>query len=323
MKTRMNSGLGDKAFTQQWLQSLTLVAREPAAQKIKPLLDTINDLSRVHIETDRMLSAQRLWDFGTSEGLESVLSIMPIQQPGWVFDRDDPFVFERTDREEINDFPTWTKCLGAQEGEVSLTAEVASRDWLTRLRQEAVRLQQSLNTAAVPAGMNLRLGCKAVWDLKGWSIRFDQAEWMVLRYDEPFSVTRPEMAEIDECLAWAIANANDTLQPKVVGKCSVDAIAQAWMKCVPQLVQLHERVLVTEAKHYSTWFRRAWACVWAVMYREQNVLRGQANIDVVRQELAACVKDVPRITTWMFVFAKLVCECQLGRGLGISGDYLA
>ena len=94
-----------------------------------------------------------------------------------------------------------------------------------------------------------------------------------------------------------------------------------WIGCVKRLEALHKQILATEAKDYSPWFRRTWACVWTVIYREQNVLRGQANVDVVRSELTACVGTVPRLTTWMFAFAKLVCENQLGRGLGICGDY--
>ena len=88
-----------------------------------------------------------------------------------------------------------------------------------------------------------------------------------------------------------------------------------------RLEHLHKQILTTQANDFAPWFRRTWACVWTVVYREQNVLRGQANVDVVRAELAACVSTVPRLTTWMFVFAKLICENQLGRGLGICGDY--
>ncbi len=61
------------------------------------------------------------------------------------------------------------------------------------------------------------------------------------------------------------------------------------MSCVKRLEPLHKQVLDTHAKEYSAWFRRTWACVWTVVYREQNVLRGNANVDVVRQEMAACV----------------------------------
>ena len=319
----MSSGPSDKAFTQHWLQSLTLVAREPVAQKIKPLLDAIDEISRPGADADRKNCATRLWQFAESEGLRSLMGIVPIQQTNWVFDRDDPFVYRRTARDEIDDLSTWLKCLGLEPNEAALTAEVASRDWLNLARQEAVRQQQSMSTSAIPTGLNLQLPCTALWDLNGWSIRFDQAEWVVIRYDEPFSVERPALQEIDDALAWAIATANDTLLPKFVAKASAEIGAQAWIKCVPRIEPLHQRILVQEVKHTTAWFRRVWACVWAVIYREQNVLRGQANIDVVRQELAVCIKEVPRLTTWMFVFAKLVCESQLGRGLGVSGDYLA
>ena len=319
----MNSAAGQKAFTQTWLQSLTLVARNPIAQGIKPLLDTINDLCQGQADSDRMASAQRLWDFGAAEGLQGVLTIMPVQQPDWLFDRDSSFVFQRTGRDEITDFESWTKCLGLQPNEVSLTAEVTSRDWLSLVRQESVRLQRAMNVAAVPAGKNLRLPCTAAWDLKGWSIRFDQADWVVIRYDEPFTVERPGMEELEETLMWAVAAAHEALIPKSVPPIEVEPSAQPWMSCVKRLEQFHSRVLVQEAAQYAPWFRRVWACVWTVIYREQNVLRGQADIDVVRQELAECVTHAPRLTIWMFAFAKLVCECQLGRGLGISGDYAA
>lgn len=325
----MSSGTTDKSFTQQWLQSLTLAAKEPVAQQIKPLLENINELTRQHGEGDRVNNARRLWDFCAAEGLLALLEIMPVSQPTWVFDRDDNFAYTRRGADQIGapaattglDFDTWTQWVGLQPGKIPLHAEVNSRDWQSILRQEAVRLQQTLNTAAMPAGLTLRLNCHAEWDLKHWAIRFDDAQWMVINYEDPFSVQRPELSQIEEVLLWAAAQAHDALLPK--GKSSTEVGAGPWMNCVPGLKALHERILVKDAKQYSAWFRRVWSCVWTIIYREQNVLRGQANIDVIRQEVATAIKEAPRLTLWMFVYAKLVCECQLGRGLGVSADYLA
>lgn len=325
----MSSGITDKSFTQQWLQSLTLAAKEPVAQQIKPLLETVNELTRQHGEGDRLDLAKRLWEFCSSEGLLGMLEIMPLVQPNWVFDRDDNFAYTRRPADldggsatkPTLDYETWTQWLGLQPCKIPLQAEVNSRDWQSKLRQEAVRLQQTLNTAAMPSGLTLRLNCHAEWDLAHWLIRFDDAQWMVINYEDPFSVERPELAEIEETLMWAIAQAQDALLPK--GKSSTEIGVGPWMNCVPRLQKLHERIMVSDVKQYSAWFRRVWSCVWTVVYREQNVLRGQANIDVVRQEMAAAIKEVPRLTLWMFIFAKLVCECQLGRGLGVSADYLA
>jgi len=317
----MNFGITDKAFTQNWLQSLTQVANEPTAKRIKPLLDTINDLSRMNTESNRLESARKLWDFATTEDLRGMLDIVPIQQPNWIFDRDDPFVYQHQSAEPTADFDSWTKSIGIVPCEIPLVAEVANKDWLSLVRKEAVRLQRPLSTAGMPSGLNLKLPCKAVWDLTGWSIRFDQADWIVLRYEEPFSTERPDLSDFEESLNWTIAKAHESLVPKNAPNCTNVNGAAPWIGCVKRLESFHKQILSTEAKDYSPWFRRTWACVWTVIYREQNVLRGQANVDVVRSELTACVGTVPRLTTWMFAFAKLVCENQLGRGLGICGDY--
>ncbi len=325
----MSSGITDKSFTQQWLQSLTLAAKEPVAQQIKPLLETINELTRQHGEGNRLDAAKRLWDFSKTEGLLALLELMPMQQTNWVFDRDDNFAYNRRVADQPGsaqatstvDYETWTSWLGLAPCRVPMQAEVNSRDWQSLLRQEAVRLQQALNTAAVPAGLTLRLNCHAEWDLSHWLIRFDDAQWMVINYEDPFSVERPALADIDDTLMWTVAAGHEALQPK--SKSTTEVGSAPWMNCVPRLQELHERIIVRDARQYSAWFRRVWACVWTVVYREQNVLRGQANIDVVRQEIATCIKEAPRLTLWMFVLAKLVCECQLGRGLGVSADYLA
>ncbi len=61
IKATMATGFGDKAFTMNWLQALTLAAREPIAREIKPLLDTVADISRTTTEADRIASAKKLW----------------------------------------------------------------------------------------------------------------------------------------------------------------------------------------------------------------------------------------------------------------------
>lgn len=311
----------DTAFTQNWIQSLTLVAQEPVARQIKPLLDSINDVSRMNSEADRMASARRLWDFAIAERLKGLLEVLPVQQPQWTFADDETFIFERSGKISIPDFATWAQCIGVAPGEFAMTAKVTSRDWLTLVRQEAVRLQRSMNTAAMPQGMNLSLSCTAQWDLKAWSIRFDQADGVVVGREDPFSVVRPTVEELNESIFWMLAAANESLIPKSVAKCSTGVNLQPWIACSSRLESLHQRVLIQEANLFAPWFRRTWACVWPVVYREQNILRGQARLDAIRQELAACITNVPRLAVWMFVLAKLLCESQLGRGLGISVDY--
>ncbi len=70
--------------------------------------------------------------------------------------------------------------------ETTIVAHVTNADWLSLVRQEAVRLQRTLSTSGMPSGMNLELPCTASWDLNSWSIRFDQADWVVRRYEDRF-----------------------------------------------------------------------------------------------------------------------------------------
>ncbi|MFO1064700.1 MAG: hypothetical protein U0892_12625 [Pirellulales bacterium] len=317
----MNSVARDKAFTQNWIQSLTLVAQDPVARSIKPLLDTISLLCGINVEGNPREAAERLWQFAEQNGIKDLLAIMPIQEPDWTFDRDDPFVYRRAGQSEISDFENWLGMLGLAEHDVSMTAEVTSKDWLNLVRQEAVRLQRSMNTAAVGPGMNLKLPCKGHWIDKGWSIRFDSADWIVNRYEEPITVERPDGRELVDKLGWMMTWADEQLLPKQVAKFTEDETPYPWLGCLTELESLHRSVLGSGSRGYSPWFRRTWGAVWPVVYREQGALKGLADIDVVRKELAACVSAVPKLTVWMFAFGKLIGESRLGHGLGLSADY--
>ncbi len=317
----MNIGATDKAFTQNWLQSLTLAASDPIAKKIKPLLETVNALSRMNSDSDRLQSAQQLWEFASQHELLGLLAISPLLQARWTFDRDDIFAYRRESREELNGFDQWLGWLGINECDIPLQADVANADWLSLVRKEAVRLQRSMNTGAMPQGLNLDLACTAHWTGAKWSMRFSQAEWVQVEYEEPFTADRPDFATIEETLYLAMSFANDQLIPKKSPVCDFPEETMPWMDCVPRLTSLHGNILLREARQYSPWFRRTWACVWTAVYREQNVLRGKAEIDPIRREMAACISHVPQLVMWMFLFAKLTCECQMGRGLGIAGDF--
>lgn len=315
----MNPGTSDKAFTQNWLQALTLVAREPAAQRIKPLLDCADALSRMNSEADRGEAAARLWEYATTEDLKPLLEIIPFQQQVWQLDPDETFVFHHQALPAIDDLATWMTCLGAVPGEVRLVAHVTSKDWLNHLRDSALRQQRSMNVSSMPTGLNLELPCTATWDLTRWTMRFDQADWVHVSYEEPFAAARPAIEQLEEQLAWLIAAANDKRIPKTIAKWSQASEFANWMACVPNFELLHRQVLIRDAKHFHPWFRRIWSAVWPVMYRQYNVLRGQVELETIRRELAACVEHAPQLTVWLFVFSKLVCTYQLGTGLGISG----
>ena len=188
------------------------------------------------------------------------------------------------------------------------------------VRREAVRLQRPMSSGAMPQGNNLRLPCTAYWDTQTWVVRFDQADWIELQFEGTVSVPRPKFSELEEQLNWAIATANDALVPKKIAACSVVRGQPIWVDCVERLRPLHHTVL-RSGKDFGPWFQRVWGCVWPTIYREQNVLGGRAELDPIRKEMAACLASVPRLTMWMFVFAKLVCLAQIGRGLGTCSDF--
>ncbi len=98
--------------------------------------------------------------------------------------------------------------------QVPLTAEVNGSDWASLVRKEAVRLQQSFNMHAVEQATTLRLPCTAYWDTQAWSVSFDQVNWVVVRYDEVPSMTRPSYTELEEFLTWQIASAGEQVVNK-------------------------------------------------------------------------------------------------------------
>jgi hypothetical protein len=79
---------------------------------------------------------------------------------------------------------------------------------------------------------------------------------------------------------------------------------------------------LSNSRDFSPWFTRVWDCVWPVIYREQNMLNGKADLNRIRSEIKECLTTQPRLTVWMFLFAKLSSLIMVGRGLGQCADFI-
>ncbi len=312
----------NKPFTESWLQALTLSIQFPVVRQLKPLFDDINNLSRIEVEGDRLEGAQRVWNLAHENGIQATLSWLPTRRVPWNFDADGPLAFEQVAISELQEFSDWTGWLGLSSHTFSLMAAATSDDWARLVRDEAVRQKKSMSASGMPEGANVRIPCLATWANAKWTMRFEKPEWLQIQFEEPFRTERLTLDELIEPLGWMVASANESLVPKSLPKIVQDMVSVKWMECSTALKPFHIQVMEKDRKDYSPWFLRTWGCVWPIVYREQNILRGQADLDVLRSEISQCFQHVPKLTFWAFLFAKLVSSVFLGRGLGICGDFV-
>ena len=312
-----------KEFTEKWLQALSLSASLPAAQRIKPLLNDIDCVCMQRTEQEHLEAATRLWDYAGTVGLQSLLEAAPYKQGEWRFSDEEAFVFERSESKAATPFEDWIQGLGLKPYQQPMMAIVNQDDWSEVLRTEAIRLGKPLSVIGnVPSKESLLwINCEADWNRTNWVFRFANPNWITKNCEGGFEVTRPELKVIEEPLAEAITFALKTFPKGTSTIPNAKLAEQSWMHSIPRLLPLHQKVLARQAEAASPWFYRTWACVWPVIYREQNRLRGPCDIDLIRRELEACFRNVPQLSIWMFGCAKLICLHQLGGGLGISGDF--
>ncbi len=311
-----------KEFTEKWLQALTLAAKHLEAQRVKPFLTDIDAIS-THLELeDRVAAGKRVWEYCQQNSLASWLTMTPCQQSPWTFEDEDRFTFEPASRSTSTDVDSWLSEIGVLPQSVKLIATVNQVDWTALLRKELVRNGRALNMSAMPEGTMLRLPCSAQWDGKCWKIGFENPDWLSLPFEGRFLAPRPNIDSILEAARWSMAEANDLLVVKK-GESTSDLGPCHWSSSIPGLQPLHRDVLEERSKAYKFPFRRAWAAAWPVVLREQNRLRGECDLAWIRTELEACFQGYPKLTLWMFAFAKLVCTTHVGAGLGVSGDFVA
>ncbi|MCA9129314.1 MAG: hypothetical protein KDB22_19645 [Planctomycetales bacterium] len=311
-------------FTSNWIQALTLSAANPFARTISPQLQLIDALYRNGPEDARLEAAQKLWTYGQSNGLTALLTLLPTRGDEWIFKSSDIFVYRQNQDKDLNvsdlSFESWGQMIGLSPCSVNLIAEVYIGDWTGFVRSEAMRLSKSLNTNAVPKGNTLHLPCAAKWSDDAWSVQFDQLDWLVAKYEGPAQVNRPSLQSIEDHLFWALASADERIVVKAAAPAAMDVRAQTWHGSEPRLEPLHQR-FSRESTSLAPWISMVWNCVWPTVYREQNLLNGRADLDRIRQEMKQCLEIQPKLTLWMFTYAKLICVAQVGSGLGLCADF--
>ncbi|MDZ4848080.1 MAG: hypothetical protein SGI77_02205 [Pirellulaceae bacterium] len=316
-------GSNGKEFTEKWLQALSISASHPAAQRIKPLLNDIDCLRIQRTEQEHLDAAKRLWEYASPVGLQSILSISPHRAGAWRFDGDEAFVFEQSESNAASEFESWVHGLGLMKHRIPMMAIINQDDWSEIMRIEAIRLGKPLSVSGPPPAKEslLWLNCQAEWDRTNWTICFDEPSWITKSFEGPFSVARPELSAIESTLSEAIGFAIKNLSKGTMTIPNAKLAEQPWMQSIPHLLPLHQKTLSRQTAEAAPWFYRTWLSVWPVIYREQNRLRGSCDIELIRRELEASFRNVPQLTIWMFAFAKLICQNQIGSGIGICGEY--
>lgn len=310
-----------REFTENWLQALMLAADNAAARRIRPWMTDIANLCAVQPLDGQVDAAKRLWDYASAHALRSLIETQPLQQHAFHFDDDECFRFSCAQSPAIDSPDAFVASLGVVAMERAWVAQVTQSDWSNLLRKEAVRRSKPLNVLTMPSTTLVDVPCRAVWNLQQWTIHFQQPDWLTIEQSGPALTVRPTTDAIDARMLDAIVFADQKL--KATSRLSNFQASDAlWMACVPDLAGWNRSILLSKDVPTSPWFQRVWCAVWPVVYRERNRLRGAFDLQALRKEIAECFQHAPELTEWMFLFARLVLECRLERGLGIAGDFV-
>ncbi|MFN3190857.1 MAG: hypothetical protein ACE361_10075 [Aureliella sp.] len=303
-------------FTQSWIQALTGAASSPYARRVKPSIDLVNRLVRNPDVDDRKPAARELWDYASENLLLETLQLLPARQTRWEFKPDDDFVFQQEAKPARTEFEQWQAALGIGEQAFQLTADANAVEWATMIREQAVRKQQAFSQPAMTTATTLHLPCTALWSGSKWEVRFDSPDWFTLEYEDSVTVDRLPGDEIVDHGEMVFGEAAARLC-RDASRCKPTDDLQ-WRQRVDSLTDLHDRI---EQSDLSSRAKQVWNAVWPVVYREESVLAGKADLDVVRGEMASAIKAAPEFTLWTFVFAKLVYQLSAGYGLGFCADF--
>jgi hypothetical protein len=145
---------------------------------------------------------------------------------------------------------------------------------------------------------------------------------MSIEMESEFIAPRPSFDLLTERLIDVLSTAKERFTSKSPLS-NFNPDSSNWTTCIDEFSQWHREALLADSYGLSPWMRRTWNCVWPVIYRERNRLKGPCDLAYLRSELKACFDHSPALVEWMFVVARLACEIHIGRGLGTAGDFEA
>ena len=309
-------------FTSSWIQALTKAADNPLARGIKPKLEWLDQLSLQRASQERQEAAEQLWAYADANSLLPLLHCLPVRSSPWRFDDDDRFIIHHPNPPAIETIEDWCAQLGIADGEYRVQTEVTASDWTSLVRSEAVRNQKPFSSSAFDGQTTMQIEGVARWLDGHWELGFDSIDWLTVSFDEPIQVPRPDWSALEDTVTWCLTECDLVKRAQKLGPTKSASGGLAWIDCIDSLQPMHDWVL-SHQSGLGDWVKQAWCCVWPTVYREQNVLRGRADLVTIRDQMANCMTNASELTVWLFVFAKLVCLTQRGSGMGVCADYSA
>ena len=327
-----------------WLQALMGVS-DPLIQQSRlnakkhlDWIDCITSLTTIREKAVMLdLALEGLWDFGVSNDMKWLLTSIPSAQPSWVLDCTDEFSIEQSEPPKIDDATVWANAMGIRDWSTQVTMKILSGDFVSWQRSVA---RQGANA---PTGFTMESSGKSTLELKTtaswkannwvdgtWTFAIDGQATMIKVIEEPISVCRPAWQATEENVLLTIQAADERFG-KQRKKISGNNITQGgsnqgkwsdWCESVPALSDLHLAVLCGEGLQCSPTFQGVWATVWPIIYcRRKKLKRGTCGLTDLRQRLDQCFQADPQLVTWLLVFGELLCNMQIGDGLGISAKF--
>jgi hypothetical protein len=322
-----------------WLQAL-MGANDPIIQQARlnlkkhlDWIDSICSLTTIREKADTLESSiTSLWDFGTANDLRWLLTMIPSTQPNWILDSTDLFTLEQSTPPTIDNAADWANAMGIHDWATQVTMKILSGDFVSWQRKVA---RQGANA---PVGFTMESSGKSMLELKAtaswkanqwvdgkWTFSIDGQSTMVEVVEEPITVERPDSKAIEENALMTLHAADERFargRKKATGSAIPQGDWASWCDSVPELGSLHLAILDGTGVASTSTFRGIWATVWPIVYcRRKRLKRGTCGLVDLRKKLDCCFQSDPLLVTWLMVFGDLLCQTQVGDGLGIAAKF--
>ena len=327
-----------------WLQAMMGVS-DPLIQQSRlnakkhlDWIDCITSLTTIREKVDALDSAlESLWQYGVNNELKWLLTSIPCAQPAWTLDCTDEFSIEQTVPPTIDDATVWANAMGIRDWSTHVMMKILSGDfvsWQRRVARQGANAPTGF-TMESSGKSTLELKTKASWKANNWvdgtwTFAIDGQATMIKVIEEPISVIRPAWLLTQENVLLTIQSADERFG-KQRKKISGNNITQGgsnqgkwsdWCESVPEFDDLHLAVLCDEGLQCSPTFQGIWATVWPIVYcRRKKLKRGTCGLTDLRKRLDQCFQADPQLVTWLLVFGELLCNMQIGDGLGIAAKF--